>query len=161
MFAGLDMKGVSLNSASLTWDFIKRLKGVTKMKVLIKGLETREDALLAVRNGADGIIVSNHGGRTLDTQPATIDVLPEIAAAVGARVPVLMDGGIRRGGDVFKALALGARAVLSGRPVIWGLTVDGAAGVTAVLEHFRAELVRAMQLCGAASLKDLTPDLVA
>ena len=100
MFAGLDMNGVALNSASLTWDFIKRLKGVTKMKVLIKGLETREDAALAVKHGADGIIVSNHGGRATETGRGTLECLPEVVKAAGGKIPVLVDGGVHeKGGD--------------------------------------------------------------
>src|SRR5207249_6315827 len=108
-----------------------------------------------------GIMVSNHGGRHLDTTVTTAEVIAEVAAAVGRNAEVYVDGGLRRGTDVLKALALGARAVLLGRPPLWGLSVHGSAGVTAVLEHFREELVRAMQLCGAASLAEVTPDLVA
>ena len=111
MFSQLDATGLSTTSSSLTWDFIKRLKDVTKMKVLIKGLESGADAKLAVANGADGIIVSNHGGRATDTGRGTLECLPEVVAEVRGRVPVIVDGGVRRGTDVLKALALGATAV--------------------------------------------------
>lgn len=157
MFSGLDMKGVSLNSASLTWDFIKRLKGVTKMKVLIKGLETREDALLAVRNGADGIIVSNHGGRATETSRGTLECLPEVVKAVNGEIPVLVDGGVRRGTDVLKALALGAAAVGIGRPYIWGLGAFGQPGVERVLDLLNNELRLAMAGVGARTVKEITP----
>lgn len=106
MFAGINTQGLAINSPSLTWDFIKRLKDVTTMKVVIKGLETREDAVLAVDNGADGIVVSNHGGRATETGRATIEALPEVVQAVAGRIPVLVDGGVRRGTDVFKALVV-------------------------------------------------------
>ena len=110
--------------------------------------------------GVKGIMVSNHGGRHLDTTVTTAEVIAEIADAVGSSAEVYVDGGIRRGTDIVKALALGARAVLVGRPPLWGLSVDGAAGVQAVMEHLHDEMVRAMRLCGAASLAALTPDLV-
>jgi isopentenyl diphosphate isomerase/L-lactate dehydrogenase-like FMN-dependent dehydrogenase len=106
-------------------------------------------------------MVSNHGGRHLDTTVTTAAALGEIAAALSGKGEVYVDGGIRRGGDILKALALGARAVMIGRPVLWGLTVNGADGVAQVLDHLRVELVRAMQLCGTATLKDITPDLIA
>ena len=111
--------------------------------------------------GARAVIVSNHGGRHLDTTVTTAAVIAEIAQALSGKAEVYVDGGIRRGTDIVKALALGARAVLIGRPVIWGLTVNGAEGVRDVLDHLRVELMRAMQLCGAANLAQLTPDLVA
>ena len=120
MFSGLDMKDVTLTSATLKWDFIKRVKDVTKMKVVIKGLESAEDATLAVSSGADGILVSNHGGRATETGRPTIDALAEVVQGVAGRIPVLLDGGVRRGTDVFKALALGATAVGIGRPVHLG-----------------------------------------
>src|SRR6185437_9830441 len=125
MFAGLDMQGFRMNSPSMTWDFVDRLKKATKMKVLIKGLETHEDAQLAVEHGVDGIIVSNHGGRSAESGRATIESLPEVVAAVNGRVPVLVDGGVRRGTDVVKALALGAKAVGIGRPYLWALSAFG------------------------------------
>ena len=138
-------------------DFIRRLKDVTKMKVVIKGLETAEDAALAVDNGADGIIVSNHGGRATESGRATIEALPEVVHAVSGRIPVLVDGGVRRGTDVFKALALGASAVGIGRPYIWGLSAFGQQGVERVLDILNNELKLAMVGCGARSLKEITP----
>ncbi len=156
MFSGIDMTGVGLNSSSLTWDFIKRLKDVTKMKVLIKGLESRGDAELAVKHGADGIIVSNHGGRATETGRGALEALPEVVAAVRGRVPVLVDGGVRRGTDVLKALALGATAVGIGRPYVWGLGAFGQAGVERVLDILNNELRLAMAGVGARTLRDIT-----
>jgi 4-hydroxymandelate oxidase len=156
MFAGINTQGLGITSPSLTWDFIKRLKDVTKMKVVIKGLETREDAVLAVDNGADGIIVSNHGGRATETGRGTIEALPEVVQAVAGRIPVLVDGGVRRGTDVFKALALGASAVGIGRPYLWGLSVFGQQGVERVLDIVNNELRLAMVGCGTRSLKEIT-----
>jgi 4-hydroxymandelate oxidase len=156
MFSQLDTTGLSITSPSLTWDFIKRLKDLTKMKVLIKGLESGADARLAVANGADGIIVSNHGGRATDTGRGTLDCLPEVVAEVRGRIPVIMDGGIRRGTDVLKALALGATAVGIGRPYIWGLGAYGQAGVDRVLELLDNELTLAMVGVGARNLHEIT-----
>jgi 4-hydroxymandelate oxidase len=156
MFEGLDMSGVTLTSPSLTWDFIKRLKDVTTMKVVIKGLETREDAELAVSSGADGVVVSNHGGRATETGRPTIDALPEVVAGVASRIPVLLDGGVRRGTDVFKARALGATAVGIGRPYIWGLSSFGQDGVERVLQILTTELRLAMIGCGTVRLRDIT-----
>jgi isopentenyl diphosphate isomerase/L-lactate dehydrogenase-like FMN-dependent dehydrogenase len=156
MFTGLDMKDVTLTSATLTWDFVKRVKDVSKMKVFIKGLESGDDATLAVSSGADGIIVSNHGGRATETGRPTIDALPEVVQGAGGRIPVLLDGGVRRGTDVFKALALGATAVGIGRPYIWGLSSFGQAGVERVLQILNAELRLAMVGCGTLALKDIT-----
>jgi 4-hydroxymandelate oxidase len=156
MFTGLDMKDVTLTSATLTWDFVKRVKDVTKMKVVIKGLESADDATLAVSSGADGIIVSNHGGRATETGRPTIDALPEVVQGAGGRIPVLLDGGVRRGTDVFKALALGATAVGIGRPYIWGLSSFGQAGVDRVLQILNTELRLAMVGCGTVALKDIT-----
>ena len=160
MFKGIDMQGITTNSASLTWDFIKRIKDLTTMKVLIKGLETREDAALAVEHGADGIIVSNHGGRATETGRGTLECLPEVAQEVRGRIPVLVDGGFRRGTDVLKALALGATAVGIGRPYIWGLGAFGQQGVDRVLEILNNELRLAMVGVGARSLKEITPAAV-
>jgi isopentenyl diphosphate isomerase/L-lactate dehydrogenase-like FMN-dependent dehydrogenase len=158
MFDGIDMEeGTDMTSPSLTWDFVKRLKDMTKMKVLIKGLETREDAVLALKHGADGIIVSNHGGRAQDTGRGTLEALVEIVPAVRGRVPVIVDGGVRRGSDVLKALALGANAVGIGRPYIWGLGAFGEAGVDRVLAILNAELRIAMGGVGARTLKEITP----
>ncbi|MFF1614509.1 alpha-hydroxy acid oxidase [Amycolatopsis sp. NPDC058278] len=147
-------------SAGLNWDHIAWLRGRTKLPVLIKGVLHAEDARLAVHHGVAGIVVSNHGGRQLDTVPATIDVLPEIAAAVGGALPVLLDGGIRRGTDVVKALALGADAVGVGRPIVWGLAAGGREGVSEVLDLLRDDFDQALALCGGRHPADLTPDQV-
>jgi 4-hydroxymandelate oxidase len=128
--------------------------------VLVKGILRADDALRCVDIGAKGVIVSNHGGRHLDAAIATADALADIAAAVGTKAEVYVDGGIRRGTDIVKALALGARAVLIGRPAVWGLATGGADGVCGVFEHLRAELVRTMALCGVAKAADITRDLV-
>jgi isopentenyl diphosphate isomerase/L-lactate dehydrogenase-like FMN-dependent dehydrogenase len=156
MFEGINTAGLATSSPSLTWDFIKRIKDITRMKVVIKGLETREDAALALKNGADGIVVSNHGGRATETGRATIEALQEVVPAVGGRIPVLVDGGFRRGTDVFKALALGATAVGIGRPYIWGLSAFGQQGVERVLDIVNNELRLAMAGCGARTLKEIT-----
>lgn len=145
---------------ALTWRDIEWLVGETKVPVLVKGVCRPDDAREAIRSGASGVIVSNHGGRQLDTAPATISVLPSIVEAVAGNAPVLIDGGIRRGTDVLKALALGARAVLVGRPILWGLATGGANGVAGVLTLLQRELDLAMALAGCASLDDLTPDLI-
>ena len=156
MFAGIDVQGVGLTSPSLTWDFVRRLKDMTKMKVVLKGLESGEDAALAVQNGADGIIISNHGGRATETGRGTIECVAEVASAVRRRIPVLVDGGFRRGTDVFKALALGANAVGIGRPYVWGLAAHGQQGVERVLDILNNELRLAMIGCGTVAVKDIT-----
>jgi 4-hydroxymandelate oxidase len=143
-----------------TWDDLAWLKSETRLPILVKGVLTADDAQTAVRLGLDGIIVSNHGGRTLDTAPATIDVLPEIAQATAGAVPLLLDGGIRRGTDVLKALALGASGVLIGRPVIYGLAVNGALGAAHVLRLLRDEFEMAMVLTGCRTVADIGPHLV-
>jgi len=157
MFAGINTQGLGLTSPSLTWDFIKRLKDVTKMKVVIKGLETREDAALAVEHGADGIIVSNHGGRATETGRGTIECVAEVVQGVRGRIPIIVDGGFRRGTDIYKALALGATAAGIGRPYIWGLSAFGQQGVERVIDILNNELRLAMVGCGARSLKEITP----
>jgi 4-hydroxymandelate oxidase len=139
----------------ITWRDIDWLRHTTSLPILLKGIMTGDDARLAVDHGVAGIIVSNHGGRNLDTVPATIDALPEVVAAVAGRIPVLIDGGVRRGTDIVKALALGATAVLVGRPVIYGLTVAGAAGVTAVLNILRTEFESTLALTGRPRAADL------
>jgi isopentenyl diphosphate isomerase/L-lactate dehydrogenase-like FMN-dependent dehydrogenase len=126
----------------------------------VKGILTAEDAELAVSAGVDGIVVSNHGGRQLDGAPAGLTVLPEVVDAVAGRVPVLVDGGIRRGTDVMKALALGADAVLAARPFVWGLAVDGEAGVVDVLRILREEFENTMALCGCRTVAEITSALV-
>jgi isopentenyl diphosphate isomerase/L-lactate dehydrogenase-like FMN-dependent dehydrogenase len=157
MFTGLRIARGEMRASALTWDFIQRLRGITRARLLLKGIVTREDAELALRAGVDGIIVSNHGGRAEESGRATIDSLPEVVAAVGGRIPVLLDGGVRRGGDVFKALARGATAVCIGRPYVWGLAAFGQPGVERVIELLRAELVRTMQLAGTPSLQRIVP----
>ncbi|MEJ5991890.1 alpha-hydroxy acid oxidase [Ramlibacter sp. PS3R-8] len=152
---------VDLLSMAPGWDDVAWLRAQTRLPVLLKGVLHPEDAREAVRHGVAGLIVSNHGGRTLDGAVATATALPGIVDAVAGALPVLVDGGIRSGNDVFKALALGARAVLLGRPVLWGLATAGAAGTAHVLRLLRDELELAMAQCGAASLADVTPDLVA
>jgi isopentenyl diphosphate isomerase/L-lactate dehydrogenase-like FMN-dependent dehydrogenase len=141
----------------LTWDYLKRLKDATSMKVVVKGIDTREDAALCLRYGADGIVVSNHGGRTLDSGRGTLDALPEVVAAVGGRIPIIVDGGIRRGTDIFKALALGATAVGIGRPYLWGLGAFGQEGVEAVIDILHRELRLVMRQCGCRSIAEITP----
>ncbi|MCW5747304.1 MAG: alpha-hydroxy-acid oxidizing protein, partial [Alphaproteobacteria bacterium] len=160
-FAGLDVSGISSTGATtLTWEFVKRLRDAIKGRLVLKGILAHEDASLAVDHGVDGLIVSNHGGRAEDNGRATIEALPEIVQAVGGRMPVLVDGGFRRGTDVVKALALGARAVAIGRPCLWGLGAFGQAGVERVLQILRRETFATMQQMGAPTLKDLTPAMV-
>jgi 4-hydroxymandelate oxidase len=137
---------------SLDWDRIGWLKSITRLPLLLKGVVTPEDARLAVQAGVAGIIVSNHGGRQLDGAEATVTALPRVAEAVGGAIPVLMDGGVRRGVHVLTALALGAQAVLIGRPYVWGLAVDGERGVRDVLDLLRNELELAMALSGRSSI---------
>ncbi len=145
---------------SLTWDALAWLAKLTKLPILVKGIVRADDARTAIASGAAGVVVSNHGGRQLDTAPATIDVLARVADAVDGRGEILLDGGVRRGTDVMKALALGARAVLLGRPVLWGLALGGEGGVRRVLAMLRAEIDEAMALCGAPRVADVTRDLV-
>ena len=158
--SGLAAYIASLFDPALTWKDVEWLVQLTKLPVLVKGILRADDALRAVNHGASGIIVSNHGARQLDTTPATISVLPEIVDAVAGAVEVYVDGGIRRGTDVLKAMAYGARAVLVGRPVLWGLAVGGEAGVKYVLEMLRNEFDLAMALAGCPGLGAITRDLV-
>jgi isopentenyl diphosphate isomerase/L-lactate dehydrogenase-like FMN-dependent dehydrogenase len=160
-FDGIDLSGVTtLNATNLTWESIKRLRDTVKMKIVLKGILAHEDAKLAAGIGIDGIIVSNHSGRVVDTGRGTIEILPEIVDAVGGRVPVLVDSGFRRGTDIVKALAMGAQAVCVGRPYLWGLGAFGQAGVERVLEILRNETRAAMQQVGAASIEQLIPAMV-
>jgi 4-hydroxymandelate oxidase len=160
-FTGIDLGGVSSTVVTnLSWDTIKRLRDTVKVKLVLKGILTFEDAKLAAEAGIDAIVVSNHGGRVEDGVGATIDVLPEIVDAVGGRMPILVDSGFRRGSDIVKALALGAQAVCIGRPYLWGLGAFGQSGVERVLGILRNETRIAMQQLGAPSLKDLTPTMV-
>lgn len=158
--AGDGLFASPLIAAAATWRDIDRLRAETKLPLLLKGIMTAEDATRALAAGADGLIVSNHGGRVLDTQPATIDVLAEIAATVGGHVPLLLDGGIRRGSDVFKALALGASAVLIGRAFVYGLAAAGAVGVAHVLRILQTELEATMVLTGCRDLAAITAERV-
>jgi 4-hydroxymandelate oxidase len=152
MFQGLDTSDLQTQNPALTWEHIRRLRKITRMKLLVKGIETAEDAKLCLENGADGLVVSNHGGRAGETGRGTIECLPEIAEAVHDRLTILIDGGFRRGSDVFKALALGAKAVLVGRPYIWGLAAFGQEGVEKVLDLLKQEVELVMKQCGATSI---------
>ncbi|WP_106968844.1 alpha-hydroxy acid oxidase [Streptomyces monomycini] len=147
-------------SPGLSWDDLRRLRAQTRLPVLLKGVLHPGDARIAVAEGVDGLLVSNHGGRQLDAAPASVEALPAVAEAVAGRVPVLLDGGVRRGSDAAVALALGASAVGVGRPVLWGLAADGEKGVRHVLELLRAEFDHVLALCGGGSPADLGPDLV-
>lgn len=158
--SGLAAYVESMFDPSLDWDDLARLVEYSDLPVLVKGIVHPGDARLAVEAGAAGIVVSNHGGRQLDTSVPTVDALPAVVAAAEGRVPVLLDGGVRRGTDVLKAVALGASAVAVGRPVLWGLAVDGASGARRVLEILRDEVDLAMALCGCRRLSELGPDLV-
>ncbi|HUF53195.1 MAG TPA: alpha-hydroxy acid oxidase [Dehalococcoidia bacterium] len=150
----------SLLDPGLTWDIVGWLRSLTSMPLIVKGILSVEDARIAVDEGVAGIVVSNHGGRQLDGVPATAEVLAEIVDAVGENVDVLVDGGIRRGTDVLKALALGAKAVMIGRPYIWGLAIDGEAGVARVLEMLRLEFDLAMALSGVTSVSQIGRRLI-
>jgi len=155
MFDGLDLSAISNTRApQLDWNFVERLKNLTSMKVLLKGIVAHEDATLALQHGVDGLVVSNHGGRAIDSRRATIDSLPEVVDAIDGRIPVLVDGGFRRGTDIFKALAIGADAICIGRPYLWGLSAFGQEGVESVLDILIRELQIMMQQAG-------TPDLAA
>lgn len=151
---------MGLDLVMLTWETVSWLRSITSLPILLKGILTAEDALLAVEHGVAGVIVSNHGGRQLDSAVASIEALPEIVEAVAGRCEVYVDGGIRRGTDILKALALGARAVLVGRPVLWGLAVNGAEGAYQVLELLRKELELAMALSGRPTLDSIDRTLV-
>jgi isopentenyl diphosphate isomerase/L-lactate dehydrogenase-like FMN-dependent dehydrogenase len=157
MFDGVDMTTARMGMAGHSWDSVERIKRITSMKLLLKGIQTREDAALCLEHGVDGIVVSNHGGRADETLRGTIDCLPEVVEAVGGRIPVFVDGGVRRGTDVFKALALGATAVGIGRPYIWGLGSFGTPGVERVLDILHRELRIVMTQMGAATIADISP----
>ncbi|MGH2589802.1 MAG: alpha-hydroxy acid oxidase, partial [Actinomycetota bacterium] len=164
--SGFDMpiglpQGDMVFDPNITWDDLDWIRGLAPLPLLVKGILTREDARIAVENGVDGIVVSNHGGRQLDGVAAGITALPEVVGAVEGRVPVLVDGGVRRGIDVFKALALGADAVMVGRPAAWGLAVAGEEGVVDVLGILRAEFENAMTLAGVRTVAEITPAFIA
>jgi isopentenyl diphosphate isomerase/L-lactate dehydrogenase-like FMN-dependent dehydrogenase len=146
--------------SSLTWADLPTLRAMTSLPILVKGVLSADDAARALDAGVDGIVVSNHGGRQVDSAVAALDALPDVVERVDGRVPVLMDSGIRSGVDMFTALALGARAVCVGRPYVYGLALAGADGVRAVLEHLMAELDLTMALAGATSIAEITRDLL-
>jgi 4-hydroxymandelate oxidase len=161
MYEGLDLTGLrNTQSSAMTWEFFKRLRDTTKMKIVIKGILAWEDAVIAADNGIDAIIVSNHGARSEDSGRSTIDALPEIIEAVNGRMPILVDSGFRRGSDIVKAMCMGATAVCVGRPYIWGLGAFGQAGVERVLELLRIEFRAMMQQVGAPTIKHLVPAMV-
>jgi 4-hydroxymandelate oxidase len=153
MFAGLSGE---MNAFGPDWTYVDRLKKLSGMKLVLKGIDTAEDAVLACERGVDALVVSNHGGRNTDTGRGTMDILPEVLDAVKGQIPIFVDGGFRRGTDVFKALAMGARAVGIGRPYIWGLAAFGQEGVERVLQMLRAELAMTMRQCGTASIAQIT-----
>jgi 4-hydroxymandelate oxidase len=155
--AGIYSPGVD---PSLSWSDLDWLRSLTKLPLVLKGVLSPADAKLAVERGLDGLIVSNHGGRNLDTVPATIEALPQVADAVAGRIPLLLDGGIRRGTDIIKALALGARAVLIGRPYAWGLAANGADGIIQVIDILHREFLAAMALCGATNLAQINSEIL-
>ena len=160
-FDGLDVSKVTaFHATSMNWDFVKRLRELVSVKLLIKGIVTREDAQLAVAHGIDGVMVSNHGGRAEETLRPTIESLPEVLEGVAGKIPVTVDGGVRRGTDIFKALALGASSVGIGRPYVWGLAAFGQPGVEAVLEMLRRELRTIMRQAGTTSIERITPAYV-
>lgn len=155
MFKGLEVEGLLTTNPAMTWEHVRQLRKLTKMKLLLKGIETSEDTRLCVEHGIDGVIVSNHGGRAEESGRGTIDCLPEVVEAAGGKVPVIIDGGFRRGTDIFKALALGARAVCIGRPYIWGLASFGQPGVERVIDLLQVELELVMKQCGVRSIAEI------
>jgi len=159
-YRGLPEPDRTAGRDALTWDFVGRLRDATNMKLLLKGIMTEEDAVLALRYGVDGIWVSNHGGRTDPSGQATVDALPEVVRGAGGRVPVIVDSGVRRGTDVFKALARGAHAVAIGRPYLWGLGAFGQGGVERTLEILDRELELAMRAAGTPTLGHIAPSFL-
>lgn len=155
MFDGIDMAGVGTQNPAMTWDFVDRVRRLSRMKLVVKGIETREDAVLCREHALDGIVVSNHGGRAEESGRSTIECLPEVIEAAAGKLPVMIDGGFRRGTDVFKALAMGATAVGIGRPYLWGLGAFGQPGVERVLELLRAELELIMKQCGTRTIAEI------
>jgi 4-hydroxymandelate oxidase len=161
MFKGIDMAGVRAPSPAMDWAFVDQLRKFWRGTLVIKGIDTHEDARLAIEHGFDGILLSNHGGRATETLRSTLESLPEVVAEVGNRIPVFVDGGFRRGTDVFKALAFGARAVGVGRPFLWGLGAFGQPGVDRVLEILQGELKLVMGNCGTRTVADINRAYVA
>jgi 4-hydroxymandelate oxidase len=158
-FKNIDLRK-GLSDPAMTWDTIAWMKANTKMKIVIKGIVTREDTKLCLENGADAIIVSNHGGRQEESNRGTLECLPEVVEAAEGKIPILIDGGFRRGTDIFKALAMGAKAICIGRPYVWGLGAFGQQGVEKVLDLLRAELIRIMQLAGTTSISKISPAFI-
>jgi 4-hydroxymandelate oxidase len=158
--AGMGQAFAWMLDASVTWTDVEWLRSLTKLPVILKGICRADDAKRAVECGVGSIVVSNHGGRQMDTAPPTIEVLPRCAEAVDGRMPILLDGGVRRGLDVLKAIALGATAVQVGRPILWGLAAGGQEGVEIALELLRQEFDLAMAMAGCTSLKSITRDLI-
>ena len=161
IYDGIDFTNVkSMSSSNMTWDFIRKMRDVTKMKLIIKGIQTQEDAELCLKYGVDGIHVSNHGGRSEDGGRGSIECLPEVARVAKGKVPILFDSGIRRGSDIFKAMALGASAVCVGRPYLWGLGAFGQPGVERVMEILQTEFKATMQQMGAANIAAIQSSMV-
>ncbi len=160
MFDNIATKGVRIYNPGFTWESVKRVRDLTRMKIVVKGIGTAEDAKLAVEHGIDGVVVSNHGGRSEDGTRPTIECLAEVVEAVRGSIPVLVDGGIRRGTDMFKAVALGARAVGIGRPFLWGLGAFGQPGVERVIDILNSEFALAMAQCGTRSIAEIKPSYV-
>jgi 4-hydroxymandelate oxidase len=161
MFKGIDMTGVRAPNPAMDWAFVDQLRKFWRGKLIIKGIDTHEDARMAIEHGFDGILVSNHGGRATETLRSTLEALPEVVGEVGSRIPVFVDGGFRRGTDVFKALALGAKAVGVGRPFLWGLGAFGQAGVDRVIEILQGELKLVMGNCGTRTMADINRSYIA
>jgi len=161
MYNGLDVSGMrDPNTPAITWEFIKRLRDTTSMKIVLKGIVTAEDANLSIKHNVDGIIVSNHGGRGEESGRAAIESLPEVVEAINGKMPVLVDSGFRRGTDIFKALALGAQGICIGRPYVWGLSAFGQAGVERALDILKSELEMTMRMNGARSISDITRSFI-
>jgi len=159
LFSDIDLSKLGqLSPRWATWELVRRIKDATSMNLFVKGIVSEEDAELCVQNGVDGVIVSNHGGRAEPSGRGTIESLPEVVSALRGRIPVIVDGGVRRGTDVFKALALGADAVGIGRPYVWGLAAFGEEGVQAVVNLMHAELVMTMRQAGTASIGEISSD---
>ncbi|XP_015516994.1 hydroxyacid oxidase 1 [Neodiprion lecontei] len=158
--SGLSEYSLSLFDASLSWEDVDWLRSITHLPIVLKGVLTAEDAILGLEHGASAILVSNHGARQIDGAPASIEALPEIVKAVGSKAEVYLDGGVRQGIDVFKALALGAKMVFVGRPMLWGLTCNGEEGASSVLDILRSEIDRAYALSGCAKTRDIKPSMV-
>lgn len=157
----LSKSRATMHDASLDWNVIDKLRSMTKMKIILKGIMAPQDAKLALDHGADAIVISNHGGRQLDCTLSTVEALPAIAAAVKGKLPIILDGGVRRGSDVFKAIALGADLVLIGRPVLWGLTFKGQEGVETVANILEREFSRTMALAGVTRVSDIKSESLA